>query len=87
MEGLIRLHEKPFLNVFDQIQQLKEKGITFNLISEKEAETYLYNYNYYFKLTSYRKNYLKYFDGENEGKYIHLDFGYLKDLAVIDNWI
>ena len=30
--GLIRLHEKTFLNVFDQIQQLKEKGITFNLI-------------------------------------------------------
>ena len=83
-EGLIRLHEKPFLTVADQIQHLKDKGITFDLMSEEEAENYLYKNNYYFKLTSYRKNYLKYVDGENQGKYINLDFGYLKDLAIID---
>lgn len=40
--------------------------------------------NYYFKLTSYKKNYTKYKSGENEGKYISLDFGHLKDLAIID---
>lgn len=72
------------LNVEEQVQHLKDKGITFQLVNENEAKEYLRNNNYYFKLTSYRKNYQKYEGGENKGKYISLDFGYLKDLAIID---
>ena len=75
---------KPMLSVDGQVQHLKDKGITFQLVNEEEAKEYLRNNNYYFKLTSYRKNYEKYEDGDNEGKYISLDFGYLKDLAIID---
>ena len=75
---------KPMLDVEGQVQHLKDKGITFQLVNEEEAKEYLRNNNYYFKLTSYRKNYEKYEDGDNEGKYISLDFGYLKDLAIID---
>jgi len=75
---------KPMLDVEGQVQHLKDKGITFQLVKEKEAKEYLRNNNYYFKLTSYRKNYEKYLDGDNEGEYISLDFGYLKDLAIID---
>lgn len=71
---------KPFLLTKSQILHLKEKGITFNNSSEKEAKDYLQNNNNFFKLYSYRKNYEKY----NNGKYIDLDFDYLKDLAIID---
>ena len=75
---------KPMLDVEGQVQHLKDKGITFQLVNDEEAKEYLRNNNYYFKLTSYRKNYDKYIDGDNEGKYISLDFGYLRDLAIID---
>jgi len=77
-------HEKTMLNVDSQVKHLKDKGITFLFFSEEKAKIYLRNNNYYFKLTSYRKNYKKYEDGVNDGKYISLDFGYLKDLASID---
>ncbi len=48
---------KPMLDVEGQVQHLKDKGITFQLVNEEEAKEYLRNNNYYFKLTSYRKNY------------------------------
>lgn len=83
MQSDYYLH-KPMLNVNAQINHLKDKGVGFNLVSEEEAKEYLRNNNYYFKLTSYRKNYFKYESGERKGKYIALDFGYLKDLAIID---
>lgn len=45
---------------------------------------YLSKNNNYFKLSSFRKNYDKYTDGVNKGKYINLDFAYLIELARID---
>ncbi len=75
---------KPMLDTKEQIQHLKDKGVAFKHCSEEEAFQYLRCNNNYFKITSYRKNYDKYQGGENEGKYIGLDFGYLKDLAIID---
>ena len=50
---------KPMLDVEGQVQHLKDKGITFQLVNDEEAKEYLRNNNYYFKLTSYRKNYEK----------------------------
>ena len=75
---------KPKLSVEEQIEHLKAKGITFNIVKEQEAYSYLNENNNYFKLTSYRKNFAKHPDGENVGKYIDLDFAYLKDLSIID---
>ena len=40
---------------------------------------YLEENNNYFKLVSYRKNFHKYENGENEGKYIELDFKMLEE--------
>ena len=32
---------------------MKSKGITFDIVSEEEAEQYLENNNYYFKIKAY----------------------------------
>lgn len=75
---------KPMLSVDDLIQHCRDKGITFNFISEEDAKRYLSENNNFFKLSSYRKNFSKYTDGVNKGKYEKLDFAYLIELARID---
>lgn len=75
---------KPMLSVEDLIIHSIDKGIKFDIMSKEEAKEYLGKNNNYFKLTSYRKNYNKYTDGINKGKYEHLDFAYLIELARID---
>lgn len=75
---------KPMLSVNEQIERLKEKGVTFNLFSEHDAAEYLRSNNYYFKLSAYRRNYDKREGGPLSGQYINLDFAYLRDLAIID---
>lgn len=76
--------KKPLKISAELISHLKDKGVQFNIIDEYSAEQYLKNNNNYFKLASFRKNYDKYIGGSNDGKYINLDFAYLKDLAIID---
>ena len=49
--------KKPLLRADEQIQHLKDKGITFNCISEEEAKDYLRFNNNLFRISSYRKNY------------------------------
>ena len=61
-----------------------QKGITFNGMSESEAEAYLTTTNNYLRTASYRKNYRKHRTGPNEGKYIRLDFSYLTELSTVD---
>lgn len=78
------MHAKPMLGVNDLIAHLQDKGVQFSIMSEFDANAYLCNNNNFFKLTSYRKNYSKYTDGKNAGKYEHLDFAYLIELARID---
>lgn len=46
---------KQKLNIKDQVKYLEDKGISFNLFSKSNAEDYLTNNNYYYKLTSFRK--------------------------------
>lgn len=76
--------EKPKLTATEQVEHLKAKGVKFNLFTEQEATSYLENNNNYFKLSSFRKNYIKIPYGKNSGKYNDLEFEYLKDLAIID---
>lgn len=75
---------KKLLSIDEQIEHMKGKGITFDIVSETDAKEFLMHNNYFLKLYSYRKNYRKYENGENAGKYINLDFGYLKELSTID---
>lgn len=66
------------------IEKMREKNIRCELKPEEEIIDYLREHNNYFRTASYRKNYEKYLEGENEGKYIDLDFSYLSELATID---
>ena len=59
---------------------MKSKGITFSNITEDEACSFLMDNNYYFKIKAYAKNYAK----DGNGKYMGLDFSYLKELSTID---
>lgn len=78
---------KPILNVKNQVNRLKDKGVLFNTIGEEDAEQYLTNNNYYYKLTSFRKNFPKHISGVSKGKYINLEFAYLVDLAILDSYL
>ena len=59
MSVLLQEKTKPILSVDEQIDKLKKNGVTFKYVSEDHAKEYLRKNNYYFKLTSYRKNFLK----------------------------
>lgn len=76
---------KPKLTSSQLVMKLRdEKGVTFKYITEQEAENFLRNRNNYMRTAAYRKNYSKYEEGLNKGKYINLDFAYLKELSIID---
>ena len=74
----------PLLSIDEQIAQLKEKGVTFDLCIEEEAKAYLADRTYYFKLRSYRTLFDKRVGGKRDGQYINLDFGHLRALASLD---
>lgn len=66
---------------FEQmINQLEDKGVTFNKTCKEDAITILEHSNFYYKVRSFRKN----FDKNKDGKYTNLDFFILNDLATID---
>ena len=67
------------------IAHMKDKGITFNAMSEEEAKNFLCQNNYYMKLAAYRANYEKTPDcSKQAGKYVNLDFSELRELSTID---
>lgn len=81
---LSNIETKPILTSLQLIQKMKGKGISFSLVSEEEAEKYLFNVNNFLRTASYRKNFQKNQKGANKGKYSNLDFAYLKELSTID---
>ena len=78
------MQDKPMLDAAGQIEHLSNKGVKFDIESKKAALEYLSKNNNYFKIRAYRKNYDKHPGGEFIGKYVNLDFAYLKDMAIID---
>lgn len=79
------VERRPKLSVAEQIQHMKSKGIQFNIEDENFAKKYLTDNTYYFKLKAYEKLYTQLPLGENKGKYLNLEFAYLRDLATIDS--
>lgn len=78
---------KPKLTIPEQIQDMKNKGISFNYVSEADASNFLRYNNYYFKLKSYGKNYEQYHTGPKKGQYLNLDFSYLQELSTLDMYL
>ena len=78
---------KQLLSIEELIQHMKNRGITFNEISENDAKQFLQNNNYYMKLAAYRANYDKCDTGKRQGQYKKLDFGYFKELSTIDMYL
>lgn len=72
-----------YLSAEELIKHAIKKGITFNSITPQNAINYLQYNNYYFKLSSYRKNFPK----NQKNQYVNLDFAELIDLAIIDSYL
>ena len=75
---------RPMMKISEMVPYLKTKNIKFNECAEDEAEEYLRENNNYYNVTAYKNNFVKYQCGPLTGKYIDLDFAYLKDLSIID---
>lgn len=71
---------KPKFNTKEQVRYLKDKGVTFKYYSEQDAEKFLTESNYFFKLKAFAKNY----DKDKDDKYIKLDFAYLREMSILD---
>lgn len=78
---------KPLLSSEELINHMELKGIRFNIDNKEVAKEFLENHNYYLKLASYRANYKKHNVGKNTGKYINLEFAYLRELSNIDRYL
>ncbi len=76
---------KEKLTIEEQVEYMRDKsGIKFNIVSEEEAKIFLTDNNYYFKIKAFAKNYEKYTEDKNAGKYINLEFAYLQELSTLD---
>lgn len=64
-----------------------EKGVSFKYVTEDDAEKFLSQRNNYMRTAAYRKNYQTYRNGSLKGRYIDLDFAYLKELSILDMYL
>ena len=69
------------LTIDQQIEWMKEKGVTFQYYKEEDAADFLRNNTYFFKLKAFQKDYIQ---NPKTGKYIGLDFAYLVELSTLD---
>lgn len=76
---------KEMLSTINLIQHMKDKGIKFELCTETDAQNFLENNCFYFRVAAYRQLYPKIEAGNQKGQYQNLDFAYLMELYRIDN--
>lgn len=71
----------------DQVAYLRDvKNVSFELMSAQEAEEFLTECNFFFKVKAFAKDFEKYAAKPGEkGRYINLDFGHLVELSRLDN--
>ncbi|MFQ9742762.1 MAG: Abi family protein [Slackia sp.] len=75
---------KPWLTPDEQVKHLRSQGVRFDLMSEKDAISYLAKNNNFFRLRSYRQGFARVEEGKRKGQFANLDFKMLVDLSVID---
>ena len=85
--GTVTTKERPLIDAAQQIRHLKERGVRFELTDEREAERFLRESNFFFKVKAFAKCFSRYTnpDSERFGSYINLDFAYLAELTRLDH--
>lgn len=75
------MKQRPKLTIEQQIQHMKSRGITFSIYSEYEAENFLRESTYFFKIKAFDKDFI--YNPVKE-TYVNLDFAYLIELSTLD---
>lgn len=85
--GAATTRERPLIDAVQQVRHLKERGVRFELADEREAEMFLRESNFFFKVEAFAKSFSRYTnpDSEHFGSYINLDFAYLAELTRLDH--
>lgn len=85
--GAATTGERPLIDAAQQVRHLKDRGVRFELTDEREAERFLRESNFFFKVEAFAKSFSRYTnpDSEHFGSYINLDFAYLAELTRLDH--
>ena len=85
--GAATTRERPLIDAAQQVRHLKERGVRFELTDEREAERFLRESNFFFKVEAFAKSFSRYTNPSSEhfGSYINLDFAYLAELTRLDH--
>lgn len=85
--GAATTKERPLIDAAQQVRHLKDRGVRFELTDEREAERFLRECNFFFKVKAFAKCFSRYTspDSERFGSYINLDFAYLAELTKLDH--
>lgn len=74
----------PKLSTEQLISHMKrDLGISFRHVDETRAADFLKKNNYYYRLKCYMND----FERNRNGKFLHLDFGYLREISTIDMYL
>lgn len=85
--GTATTKERPLIDAAQQVRHLKDRGVRFELTDEWEAERFLRESNFFFKVKAFAKCFSRYTNPNSEhfGSYIGLDFAYLAELTKLDH--
>ena len=85
--GTATTKERPLIDAAQQVRHLKGRGVRFELTDERNAERFLRENNFFFKVKAFAKCFSRYTnpDSERFGSYINLDFAYLAELTRLDH--
>lgn len=69
---------RDLLTAEQQVAFLRAQGVRFNEMSEADAEAFLRNRNFFFKVKAFDKCFSRYGDSDpRSGRFVILDFAYL----------
>lgn len=71
---------RPSIGLDAQIDLLERHGVGFDICSREDARDFLERRSYFFKLKAFDNLFVR----DDGGKYLDLDFAYLKDVASLD---
>ena len=85
--GTATTRERPFIDAAQQVNHLKDRGVRFELMDEREAERFLRESCFFFKVKAFVKCFSLYTNPGSErfGSHINLDFAHLAELTRLDH--